>query len=70
MKVSLAKLLKRELEKMSDFGAEQKLMKTHEFSDYDQMFIITKRLSCFQSPQREWRVAPKRMNIGDAISAS
>ena len=44
MKVSLANILKTELEKMSVFASEQKLMKTQELFDFEQMLIITKGL--------------------------
>ena len=48
MKVSLEKLLKTRVEKMSVFASEQKLMKTNEFSRCDQMLIITMHLSVFR----------------------
>jgi hypothetical protein len=48
MKVSLANLLKTELEKMSDFVPEQKLMKTNDFYVSEQKLIITKALIRFR----------------------
>ena len=61
MKVSLANILKTELEKMSVFASEQKLMKTRELCDYEQMLIITKglirRRGRKQSGKRRFRSA-------------
>jgi hypothetical protein len=50
MKVSLANLLKTEPEKMSDFVSEQKLMKTSELVESEQMLFITKGLIRFRAP--------------------
>ena len=48
MKVNLQKLLRTRVEKMSVSIPEQKLMKTKEFYESEQMFIITKALIHFR----------------------
>ena len=57
MKVSLANILKTELEKMSVFASEQKLMKTQELLDSEQKLIITKVLirQRGRNQSAEWR---------------
>ena len=57
MKVSLANLMKTQVEKMSDSIPEQKLMKTSEFHGSEQMFMITNGLILFPGSSLEQQVA-------------
>ena len=71
MKVSLANLLKTELEKMSDFVSEQKLMKTNEFYVYEQILIITKGLirNLRRGHGGRWRKSAVRSALAERQSA-
>src|ERR1035438_7739102 len=57
MKVSLANLMKTQVEKMSDSIPEQKLMKTSELNKHEQKIIITEALIRCQA--RDWRHAAR-----------